>query len=145
MHLINIQIIIFLTFLFSSCDPTDNKFTIVNKTGRPIFYDTSPFDTIEGASVFKPFYKIINNDTLWIESDYFIKPMGEKTIMVMSDWEEMIEDNYNGKISVFIFDADTLQKYRWNVIKSDNKFIDRYKFGIEELKEKNWKVVYDGK
>ena len=145
MNLIKIYIIIFLTFLFISCDPTDNKFTIVNKTRHPIFYDISPFDTIEGASVFKPFYKIKNNDTLWIESDYFIKPMGEKKIMVISDWEEMIEENYNGKISVFIFDANTLQKYSWAVIRRDNKFLHRYEFGIEELKKQNWKVVYDDK
>lgn len=135
-----IYIIVFMTLLFSSCDPTDNRFTIVNETERPLFYTTSPFDTIEGKSPFQGFLKISNNDTVWIDSDYFIKPKGEKKKMVMSDWEEMIENNFNGKIYVFIFDADTLQKYTWDDIKRNNKFVHKYKFGVEELKKVDWKV-----
>lgn len=135
-----IYIIGLITLLFSSCDPTDNRFTIVNETERPLFYTTSPFDTIEGKSPFQEFLIISNNDTVWVDSDCFIKPKGEKKKLVMSDWEEMIENNFNGKIYVFIFDADTLQKYTWDDIKRNNKFVHKYKFGVEELKKVDWKV-----
>lgn len=140
MKLLMLLIIVLITFFVSGCDPTDNRFTIVNETERPLFYTTSPYDTIEGNSPFQTFFEISNKDSVWIESDYFIKPKGEKKKMVMSDWEEMVEKNFNGKIYVFIFDADTLQQYTWDEIKRNNKFVHKYKFGVEELKKVDWKV-----
>lgn len=131
---------IFLVFFIISCDSTDSRFVIVNKTNRPLFYTTSAYDTIEGRSPFQKFIEISNNDTIWIESDYFIKPFGEKKKMVMSDWEETIRNNFGGHIRVFIFDADTVQKYNWEDIKVNNKYFKKYEYTVDELNKINWKT-----
>lgn len=134
--LISALIILFVT----SCDPTDNRLTIVNETERPLFFTTSAYDTIEGKSPFQAFLDITNNDSSWVESDYFIKPNGEKRKMVMTDWEEIIENNFGGKFYVFIFDADTLQKYNWEQIKKNNNYFAKYGLTLNDLENMNWKI-----
>lgn len=133
--------IVLVACVFSiGCDPTDDKLTIVNETSRPIFYSTSASDSIQGRNPYKNFIQISNHDTEWINSDYFIRPNSEKKKMVLSTWEATIRNNFGGKIHIFIFDADTLQAYTWENIKTKMKIVKEYQFTVDDLKKLNWKV-----
>jgi hypothetical protein len=134
------QIIILITTFLVACDPIDSRLTIINETNRPLFYITTAQDSIEGGTPFKKFIEASNIDSVWIDSDYFIKPKGKKRKMVMSDWEEIIRNNFNGKIYIFFFDADTLQKYNWVEIKKNNNYFAKYGLTLIDLKKRDWKV-----
>lgn len=132
--------IITVAIILIGCDPTDNRLTIINETNRPLFYITTASDSIEGSTPFKEFVEVSNMDATWIDSDYFIKPKSEKKKMVMSDWEETIRNNFNGKLYIFIFDADTLKEYNWEEIKKKNNYFTKYSLTLDDLNNMKWKV-----
>ena len=143
MNKLSIKVItLFVLLLFCGCDPSDSKFTIINETNRPLFWDSSSSGSIEGhRSMYEPFREITSNsDTAWIESSYFIKPWGTKRKGVHSTWESVIENSFNGQMYVFIFEADTLEKYDWEDVKKNNRYFKKYRFTVEDLQKLDWKV-----
>ncbi|MFN7014638.1 MAG: hypothetical protein ACK4ON_10260, partial [Bacteroidia bacterium] len=68
--IISVLCILFLI----SCDPIDKRLIIINKTNLPLFFTISRFDSIEGGNPFEEYIKVTNKDTLWLDSDNFIKP-----------------------------------------------------------------------
>ena len=138
-----VQIIIVVLILLTSCDYCEGKLMIINETNRPLFCDRSRVDSIEGRSIYKPFKEISDNDTLWIQNEYFIAPGSETRLFVCNTtWERKINDPYyyDGKIYIFIFDADTLQKYDWEDVKKNNRYFKKYRFTVEDLQKVDWKV-----
>ena len=133
-------VILFGLITSVACDPTDDRLTIINETNRPLFYTTSRFDTIEGGCPYERFIEISNNDTIWIDSDDFLKPKSQKKHMILSNWEQVIPNNFNGELKLYVFDADTLIKYNWDEIKRKNKYFSKYKLTIKELEETDWTI-----
>lgn len=129
--------------LMLGCDTVDDRFIIRNTTNRPLFFTTSPYDSIEGGSPYEEYYEISNGDTFWKESDHFIIPNGTKRKMVVSDWEEIMQDNFDDHIYIYLFDADTLKKYSWDEIKKRGKYYKKYDFNTSELKERKWEILVD--
>ncbi len=135
--------IVIAIIIFQSCDPVDNRLTIVNNTNQPLFFIRSPADSLEGRSCYKEFFDIVGGDTVWIESDNFIKPRSEKKVVVLSDWERLIKDRYNGRLRIYFLDAYTLKKYGWEEIKRNNKYFLKYSLTISDLKKMKWRVVVE--
>ena len=140
-----IQIIIIAHCLLTSCDYWDNRLMIVNETNLPLFFDYSQVDSIEGEgrNIYEPFRIVYNQDTLWSESNYFVAPMSEQKVFVFNTtWPLLINNRYtyNGQIYIFIFDADTLQKYDWEDVKMNNRYFKKYRFTVEDLQKLDWKV-----
>lgn len=136
--------IIFISFLllFISCDPVDDRLTIINETNRPLFISISRFDSIESGNPLEDYMKICGQDTLWIDSDDFIKPHGKKNLSVISSWEDLIYDNYDDRsLKLFVFDADTLKNNDWYTTASNDNYLKKFKLTIDELKRLNWKIV----
>ena len=137
-------IIVCILLVFCSCDYSDNKFTIINETNRPLFWVSSSSDSIDvHRSIYEPFRESTSNsNTTWIESSFFIKPRGMKRKgVVNTTWEDMIRGDYfKGQMYVFIFEADTLEKYDWEDVKKNNRYFRKYRLTVDDLRKLDWKV-----
>ena len=45
-------------------------------------------------------------------------------------------------LSIYFFDADTLETYSWIQVKKENKVLKRFDLSVQDLKDKNWKIHY---
>ncbi|HNB11084.1 MAG TPA: hypothetical protein PK754_16140, partial [bacterium] len=57
-------------------------------------------------------------------------------------WEERFEDLPAETLMIFIFDADTLDQVPWEKVRSEYKILRRYDLSLQDLKDRDWKVVY---
>ncbi len=58
-------------------------------------------------------------------------------------WEEVFDKSLPGKrLSMYIFNADTLAHYDWETIRSGYKVLRRYDLSIEDLQKLDFKVPY---
>ena len=57
-------------------------------------------------------------------------------------WEKYIEYSKNKKMSLFIFDLDTLKFYNWDTIRKYNKYVKRYDIGIDDVRKKGWYITF---
>lgn len=57
-------------------------------------------------------------------------------------WEEIVKEQPEAKLSIYIFNSDTINSYDWAQIKNGNKVMKRMDFSIEELENKNWTIVF---
>jgi len=53
-----------------------------------------------------------------------------------------IKDNDPDSLSIYVFDADTINKYSWEKIRADNIVRKRYDFSIDDLKARNWIISF---
>ena len=121
MNKLSVKIItVCILLVFCSCDYMDNKLMIINETNRPLFfYSYSHGDSIERWSIYSPYKEISGSDTFWIKGSTFIEPMGENRIGSFNiKWEHKI--NRDGGVYIFIFEADTLEKYDWEDVRKNN-------------------------
>ena len=45
-------------------------------------------------------------------------------------------------LSIFILSKDTVDKYNWELIRSDNNILKRYDLSLNDLKRMNWTITY---
>ena len=57
-------------------------------------------------------------------------------------WENVIQDMPLDTLSIYFFDADTLETYSWIQVKKENKVLKRFDLSVQDLKDKNWKIHY---
>lgn len=59
-------------------------------------------------------------------------------------WEEYIKTCDNQKIRYYIIKKDSVDKYGWKTILSNNIYNKKYLFTIEDLDKINWEIEYKG-
>lgn len=57
-------------------------------------------------------------------------------------WEVIIQGLPADTLSIYIFDADTLNTYDWRSIKEGYKILKRYDLSLDDLKKSNWTITY---
>jgi hypothetical protein len=102
------------------------------------------------------FIKVQNNsnDTVWCYSSYnypdtsiaenkpllqMISPNVYTKLESKEKWEEVLPKD---TISIFILSKDTIDKYSWDIIKSDYNILKRYDLSIKDLEKNSWTVTY---
>jgi hypothetical protein len=127
---------IFLLSLLSSCmDITDSRCIIThNKSKNSIycFYLEHELTKIDSL----PKYSFPPNETRAKDED--------RNFIVKPRWEEYIKTCDNQKIRYYIIKKDSVDKYGWQKIFSNNIYNKRYLFTIEDLDRLKWTITYDG-
>jgi hypothetical protein len=57
-------------------------------------------------------------------------------------WDDIIMKQPENKLSIYFFNADTLEKYEWTDIKHGYKIAERLDLSLEDLQETNWTLTY---
>jgi hypothetical protein len=58
------------------------------------------------------------------------------------EWESVIEKIESDTLSIYFFDADTIDTYTWTEIREGNKIIERIDLSIEDFIQSNWTINY---
>jgi hypothetical protein len=78
-----------------------------------------------------------------IEPDLYTVDHGEQNKLRSSfEWETVIEKMELDTLSIYFFNADTIENYSWDEIVNGYKIIERRDFSIDDLKQINWSVTY---
>lgn len=127
-----IKKIVFISMiLLTSCAPPDiqHYFKIINNSNYSISYyvGNSYPDTVIVQS--KPDLKIIQANSSIKESHW-------------GTWEERYNETKEGKISVFIFNTDTLSKYCWEEIRDKYMILHRFDLGLKDMERCEFTITY---
>lgn len=71
-----------------------------------------------------------------------IPAFSENYIDFKVKYEKVFEAIPSGKLSIYLFSKDTLNKHTWEQIRQDYKVLKRYDLTYDELKQMNWTVSY---
>jgi hypothetical protein len=131
--------IIFVISLFllsiTGCDYYDDRLVIINESPNNI-YVTFSNDTILSLGENKTF----------IFEDNLIAANSKKNILLIGSknaWQFFVDKSLNKQLHVFILSEDTLKKYETSTIIKMKKYERRIDIGIEDLKAKNWEIIYE--
>ncbi|MEI8202151.1 MAG: hypothetical protein WCH34_04015 [Bacteroidota bacterium] len=59
-------------------------------------------------------------------------------------WEDFMVNADGYKCRVLIFSIDTIEKYGWEEVTKKSNFVKRYLLNLEDIKNINWQIIYDG-
>lgn len=127
-------ITILLTLFITSCDPIDFKLKVYNNSSTSIYIIhsfTSNLSLLD-STVAEPYNGIA------------IKPQENYTVRAnYIKWEDAIRtDSKDGKLRVYIFDEETVSKYSWHHIVSNNLYSKKFELLEVDLKKINWIITY---
>lgn len=57
-------------------------------------------------------------------------------------WEDIFENLPQDTLSVYIFHADTLNKYTWEIVRNDYMILKRYDLSLDDLKKGDFTIKY---
>jgi hypothetical protein len=57
-------------------------------------------------------------------------------------WEDIIKQQPEDVLSIYFFNADTINQYEWSEIKQGNKVMERRELSLEDLQGMNWTITY---
>jgi len=126
---------------FASCDffweREEYNLTLENNTTYPIGYYLAGGDTLKSAypDTSLPLNNVLRENRIY--------PEKKQVVVVTLDWDKFF-DKYlpNDTLSVFIFHADTLNKYTWEEIRDGYKIENRYDLSLDDLKKMNFVITY---
>lgn len=129
-----ILILVISLFIIDSCKdfhPFDrsSRFWVQNDSRKLIFFLVSynyP-DTIIPDT-----YDEISNVPAWDKSPYDKK----------GKWKKIFEELPADKLSIFIFESDSIEKYDWDEIRSKYIIAKRYDLSYDDMEKNDWIVTY---
>jgi hypothetical protein len=57
-------------------------------------------------------------------------------------WEKRIPRISSGVLSVYVFDAYTIDSIPWDTVIAQQRYAARYDLSLEDLKTQNWTLIY---
>lgn len=130
-----ITFIVFLTSIFlTECDVADNRLQIVNKSSSAISYDYSTSGEINPDS----------NRIFWYLSNQILPNKTQRVSLLGSKnmWVKEIENSKTKKISIFIFNVDTLKKHKDMDFILKRHLYEKFEYSISDLEKIDWTIKY---
>jgi hypothetical protein len=127
---------ILVLYLFSSCEET--KFTvdriiIENKSNHKIQF----FAATQGSAFLYP------DTTLPTKKEVgLVIPPGLSGYIDTGSWEQEYTKLPSDKMSIYIFDSDTLKKYDWENVRINYRVLKRYDLTLHDLQSTDFYVTY---
>lgn len=142
-------LLILLTFVAgcSGCY-TKTKITIVNNSKIKIFF--FQISSPKKDEICQCFSDYSNSKTFFRDG---VKYDGKNHTILPNDtfmfshpsWESVIVDCEDKKITISLFNADSLKEFTWDEMYGQEKWIKQYRLTKPELDSMNWRIVFDGK
>lgn len=73
---------------------------------------------------------------------FYVAPHVRNYIGNGGKWENVFPELPKDTLSIYIFNADTLNVYDWSKIKEGYKILKRYDLSLNDLKKLNWTIYY---
>lgn len=134
-----------ISILFISCEPINTAdchklITVVNKTNKTIYVE--PYGEYPNFEIYKYFSDpLINSKTTKVEANNTLKI----TAPGYSCFEPVFEGQFkSGILMLYVFDGPTLETQGWDYIKEHNLVLKRYDLTLQDVKNMNWTITYDG-
>lgn len=127
-------------FILYSCDYEDQKLCIVNTTEDTIFFQVK-LDTAFNIRN-KPKYYQLGKESHFAWKGCLLPKETERSSVLNTKWENVIDNGFYKKVTIFIFKKALLDNVKWDYVVSNQYFTKKFKFTVEELEELDWKVVY---
>lgn len=125
-----------IVIALANCDYSDNRLMFINNWNKPISIEYSN-DTIPNGEEFVEYY--LGNS---------INPGMTKTLYKRGSsqaWIEYIKQSKDLRLTIFVYDLDTLKKYKnMQLINKNKKYIDRISLTLDELNKLDWKIKFKG-
>jgi hypothetical protein len=113
--------------------------SIINKSNQIIYYLRSESDSFSISTTSDKIniiskYNMVNKDSTVFVGD---KPR---------NWDNYIEVGCkDGRLRLFIISKDTINKYGWKKVISNNIYTKVYRMNMDDIKKCKWKVIFYGK
>lgn len=107
-----------------------NGLTIVNKSGKTIYYDCFEVSKTEinSSNLFFSRLSQLPDNSSYERCRYYTEQF--------KDGDE--------KVWILIYKQSTIDNHSWEEIQEQNLYDKRYSFTLDELNAMNWQLVYDG-
>jgi hypothetical protein len=134
-----------LVIMICQCDYVDSRLTLKNETDRIVFFRWQEDSILNNTPVITN-YNSLPKESLTKESPLntreSVLPHSENNISIWTyhGWNKYF--NKNKFVYIFIFDKDTLNKYKWEEIRSKNKYLKRLDLSFNDIKKMEWKLIY---
>jgi hypothetical protein len=86
----------------------------------------------------------------YIREDNIIRPDSTYTLIELGGvnaWHDLIKEGNDKKLHIFVFEIDTLRKYKGNMSMNDlcvtHKYLKELEFSETDIIKKNWKLEFD--
>jgi hypothetical protein len=132
--------------LLYSCDPSDNRLKIINKSNSDVYAYISCDSLLTDFKLFRNgYYKNNVGDSTYVISDEFIK---RDTFMNIpkfgrNAWERYVEDCPNRRLNLYVFDDTIIHTHT----DAEISFLKLYRHHIgmthSELEESNWTITLE--
>jgi len=126
--------------LLGSCEPSDNRLSIVNRSKQGIYCIYSKgfeLNATQEISLFRD--TLMRLDTLY--QDY-LNPNSETLVPNMVKWEYYINETPGNCVNFYFLSTDTLSTYSWSDICRRKLYRHRLSYTLKDLEKMNWKIVY---
>lgn len=141
---------IVICFIFISCMdniPLDLK--LKNNSKKSIYSILSDSDKFIAEGYYEEFQK--NETYVKTKKDsiysFVFTEILPNTIESCHDrplnWEEYFKSLPDGKMRMFIISKDSVEKHKWYKIFKNQIYIKKFELTLQDLKDKNWEIVYD--
>lgn len=141
-------ILIFVLLMFVSCvkpqvntNNDHNFITFINKSNTVLYtYPDYRYPNTDS-------YKDLDPNKLKVNPQYKVNSNESNTrALTAYNWESAYEpiNTKSGIIMFYVFDAKTYDEKGWDYIKTNNLVLKRYDLTLQDLKNSNWTITYDG-
>ncbi|MBF4472947.1 hypothetical protein [Flavobacterium sp. HJJ] len=134
-----ISLLIILASILFSCESVKDtvyRIDIENQSTHTIqYYISRPEEEFVYPNTSLPTVKKVSRE---------IKPSITNYDDSGSNWEVVYKKLPSDKMSLFIFDSDTLKKYNWENVRLNYRVLKRYDLTLKDLEDMNWTVTYTG-
>jgi hypothetical protein len=142
----NSLIILTLIIIFSSCDPADNRFKVLNNSNTNIHVYYSCDSTMSDLQLFRTgYYKNANGDSSYTESSNYVLMDSSKNFPMRlgnSAWIKYLKSCASETLYVFFLTDSILDNYSDEEIKAESMFIKKDNYSLDELKDLDWTIIF---
>lgn len=138
-----------IVLFLSSCDPTDAKLHIVNKSDKDLYYALShhyPDTTLKNV-ISPQATDVYTGKEITRHKGSFRCVEAHSTKYCSTSgrgyWEHIIPNrNKDSIVTIFLFDVEEVHKQPWECVRESYSIVKRYDISLKELQRRNWRVVY---